>query len=70
MSKKKKNTSVSADLFVNESVNEESSFSCFDLEVDSSDMEEILDKYKIVEKGRFFRGDKEFIVVTVTGTNI
>lgn len=69
MSKKKKETSIDQSEPKDVVVKAEA-FSSFELEVESSNIEEILDKYKVIEKGRFFKDDKEFIVVTVVSHNI
>lgn len=69
MSKKKKETSIDQSE-PKDVVAKTEEFSSFELEVESSNIEEILDKYKVIEKGRFFKDDKEFIVVTVISHNI
>lgn len=48
----------------------DNTFEPISLETELPLSEDIVTKYKFVEKARFFRDGKEFIVITLTGHNI
>jgi hypothetical protein len=41
-----------------------------DLEIELPISEDIVNSYKFIEKGRYFKDGKEFIVITLVGHNI